>query len=73
MNEETSSSGGALAPRQGRSSKLTVHLVGVRALSSGRGAEARAVAEESALAGGMVQAVFCLDALGRGKRSINKT
>lgn len=40
-----------------------MHLVGVRALSSGWGAEAGAVAEESTLARGMVQAVFCLDAL----------
>lgn len=46
-----------------------MHLVGVRALSSGWGAEAGAIAEESTLARGMVQAVFCLDAFEGGKRS----
>lgn len=40
-----------------------MHLVGVRALSRGWGAEAGAIAEEATLARGMVQAVFCLDAL----------
>lgn len=49
--------------REGRGAALTVHLVGVRALSRGWGAEAGAVAEEATLAGGMAQAVFCLDAL----------
>lgn len=49
--------------REGRSTTLTMHLVGVRALSRGWGAEAGAIAEEATLAGGMVQAVFCLDAL----------
>lgn len=55
--------------REGRGAALTVHLVGVRALSSGWGAEAGAVAEEPTLARGMVQAVFCLDALEGGRRS----
>lgn len=49
--------------REGRRTALTMHLVGVRALSRGWGAEAGAIAEEATLAGGMVQAVFCLDAL----------
>lgn len=57
----------------GHSATLTMHLVGVRALSSGWGAEAGAVAEESTLAGGMVQAVFCLDALKGRKRSTRHT
>lgn len=52
---------------RGPSATLTVHLVGVRALSGGWGAEAGAVAEESTLARGMVQAVFCLDALEAGR------
>lgn len=54
---------------RGRSATLTVHLVGVRALSGGWGAEAGAVADESTLARGMVQAVFCLNALEGGRRS----
>ena len=58
---------------RGRSATLTVHLVGVRALSSGWGAEAGAVAEESTLAGGMVQAIFCLDTLEGGKRGTGDT
>ena len=50
-----------------------MHLVGVRALSSGWGAEAGAVAEEPTLAWGVIQALFCLDALERGKRSTRHT
>lgn len=70
----TPNSGNALERAgRGRSATLTVHLVGVRALSGGWGAEAGAIAEESTLAGGMVQAVFCLDALEGGRRSTRDT
>lgn len=51
-------------PRQwqgGLSTTLTVHWVGVGALSSRRGAEARSVAQEPTLAGRVIQTVFCLD------------
>lgn len=71
MNDWTPNSANVLG--RGHSTTLTVHLVGVWALSSGRGAEAGAIAEESTLARGMVQAVFCLDALEGGKRSTGDT
>lgn len=74
MNDWTPSSGSALETAgRGRRATLTVHLVGVRALSSGGGAEAGAIAEESTLARGMVQAVFCLDALEGGERITRHT
>lgn len=52
----------------GPDTTLTVHWVGIGALSSRCGAEAWSVAQEPALARGMVQTVFCFDTL-EGDRS----
>lgn len=62
MDGWTSTLGCSRQWQGGLSTTLTVHGVGVGALSSRRGAEARSVAQEPALAGGVIQTVFCLDA-----------